>query len=75
MFRIFSKGTQQFNLIKPNVIRKLAYKVKYINGDLIMFLQILELDFFELAGSVVMNMERTNTRKKDTINIVQCSKW
>ena len=40
-----------------------------------MFLQILELDFFELAGSVVMNMERTNTRKKDTINIVQCSKW
>ena len=35
----FSKGTQPFDFTKGNVIRKLAYKVKYIrqiNGDLIM---------------------------------------
>ena len=35
---IFSKGTQPFDYIKRNVIRKLAYEVKYtsqINGGLI----------------------------------------
>ena len=39
-FCIFSKGTQPFDFIKPNVIQKLAYKVKYINqinGCLIIF--------------------------------------
>ena len=35
---IFSKGTQPFDYIKRNIIRKLAYEVKYtsqINGGLI----------------------------------------
>ena len=37
---IHSKGTRRFDFIKYNIIRKLAYKVKYtsqINGDLIVF--------------------------------------
>ena len=29
-------------------------------------------DFFKLVGSIVNNMERINTRKRNTINIVQC---
>ena len=38
---IFIKGTQTFDFMKPNVIWKLTYKVKYISqitGGLIMFL-------------------------------------
>ena len=31
-------------------------------------------DFFKLVGSIVKNMERINTRKRNTINKVQCSK-
>ena len=31
-------------------------------------------DFLKLVGSIVNNMERINTRKRNTINIVQCSK-
>ena len=40
MFCIFSKAIQPYDFIKPNVIQKLAYEVKYIsqiNGGLIMF--------------------------------------
>ena len=40
IFCIFSKGTQPTDSIKPHVILKLAYKVKYIsqiNGGLVMF--------------------------------------
>ena len=74
---MFSKGTQPFDFIKLNVIRKLAYKVKYIdqiNGGLIMFFANLRVRFFEkLVGSLVSKMERINTRKRN-INKVQCSK-
>ena len=31
-------------------------------------------DFFKLVASIVNNMERINTRKRNTTNIVQCSK-
>ena len=45
MGSLFSKATQPSDFIKPNVIRKLAYKVKYIgqiNGGLIMFFRKFE---------------------------------
>ena len=46
---IFSKGTQPLDFIKRNVIRKLAYKVKYIsqtNRGLIMFFGNSRIRFF-----------------------------
>ena len=46
---MFSKGTQPFDFIKLNVIRKLAYNIKYIdqiNGGLIMFFANLRVRFF-----------------------------
>ena len=45
MWSIFTKATQSLDFIKPNLIRKLAHKVKYINqinGVLIMFFQKFE---------------------------------
>ena len=45
---ILSKGTQPFDFIKPNVISKLTYKVKYIsqiNGGLIMFFRDSRIRF------------------------------
>ena len=73
--RIFSKSKQPIDFIKPNVIRKLAYKVKYIsqiNEGLIMFYWIFEnKNFLNYLHSI----ERINTRKRNTINIVQCSKF
>ena len=45
MWSIFAKATQSLDFIKPNLIRKLAHKVKYINqinGVLIMFFQKFE---------------------------------
>ena len=53
MCSIFSKATQLQDFIKPNVIRKLAYKVKYIsqiNGGLIMFFRkFKDRIFFKLV--------------------------
>ena len=49
MFSIFSKAVQPYDFIKPNVIQKLAYKVKYIsqiNGGLIMFFRKLKNKVF-----------------------------
>ena len=46
---MFSKGTQSFDFIKPNVIRKLAHKVKYIdqiNSGLIMIFRNPRVRFF-----------------------------
>ena len=46
---IFSKGTQPFDFIKRNVIRIIAYKVKYIsrfNRGLIMFFANSRIRFF-----------------------------
>ena len=46
---MFSKGTQTFDFIKRNVIRKLAHKVKYIdqiNGGLIMIFRNPRVKFF-----------------------------
>ena len=54
-----------FDFIKPNVIWKLNYKVKYIsqiNGGLILL----------LVGSIVNNIEKINRKKSNTINIAQC---
>ena len=74
----FSKGTQPFDFIKRNIIQTLAYKIKYvvqINGCLIMLFGHLKgRFFFKLVGSIINDMERTNTRKWNTINIVQCSR-
>ena len=77
MSSTFSKTTQPFDFIKPNVTWKLANKVKYIsqiNGGLIrFFLEIPEEHFLKLVGSIVNNMKRINTRK-GTQSTVQCSK-
>ena len=54
MCSIFSKATQPIEFIKLNVIQKLAYK-DYV-------------DFSKLVGSIVNNMERISTRKRNTIN-------
>ena len=66
------KATQPFCFIKPTIIKKLAYVVKYItqfNGGLIkIFWKFENKIFFELVGSVVNNMEKINTRKRNTIN-------
>ena len=47
MCRIFSKTTLPFDFIKPNVIQKLAYKVKYISEMVVgsYFLEIRKYDF------------------------------
>ena len=74
---IFSKGKQPFDFIKRNVIRKLAYKVKYIgqiNGGLIMFFANSRIRFLKISCLDCENMERINTRQRNTINVVQCSK-
>ena len=39
-----------------------------------MFFRNLRLRFFGLVGLTVSKMERINTGKRNTINIVQCSK-
>ena len=73
---IFSKSTQSFNFIKGNIIRKLAYKAKYVSqikGGF-MFGRNWRLGFFKLVDSIVDNMEKIDTGKWKTINIVQCSK-
>ena len=66
------KATQPFCFIKPTIIKKLAYVVKYItqiNGGLIkIFWKFENKIFFELVGSVVNNMEKINRRKRNTIN-------
>ena len=53
MCSILSKATQPFDFIKPNIIQKLAYKVKYIsqiNGGLIMFfLENSKVRFFKVS--------------------------
>ena len=69
--KFICKATQPVYFIKPNVIRNLAYKVKYIsqtNEHLIMFSEIQEYDFLKLIVSVVKNMERINSRKRNTVN-------
>ena len=69
--KLICKATQPVYFIKPNVIRNLAYKVKYIsqtNEDLIMFSEIQEYEFLKLIISIVKNMERINSRKRNTVN-------
>ena len=39
-----------------------------------MFFANSRIHFLKLVGLIVNNMERINTRKRNTINIVQCSK-
>ena len=67
---IFSKGTQPFDFIKPNIIGKLAYKVKYISqvsaGMIMVFFNLIR--FFKISS------RRINAIKRSTNNIVQCSK-
>ena len=47
----FSKGTQPFDFIQRNVIRKSTYKVKnsQINGGLIMFFGISRISFLKIC--------------------------
>ena len=54
---MFSKGTQQFDFVKRNIIQKLAYKVKYINQINDVFRKFEHKIFLKLAGSIVSNIE------------------
>ena len=59
------------------MIKKLAYKAKYITESTVMefcscFLKIENKNFLKSIGWIVNNMERIITRKKNTINIVPC---
>ena len=70
---IFSKATEPFDFIKHNIIQNSAYMVRYISQidrDL-MFFTGSTLRFFNYVGTIVNNMERINTRKRNTINTVQ----
>ena len=52
---LFSNGTQPFDFIKPNVIGKLALKVKcnsQVNGGLIMFFGNLRIRFLKLVFKI-----------------------
>ena len=72
MGSLFSKATQPSDFIKPNVIRKLAYKVKYIgqiNGGLIMFFRKFENSWLD-CEKYGMNQYK----KKEQQSTVQCSK-
>ena len=68
---MLSKGTQPFDFVKRNIIRKLVYKVEYIDQINGIFRKFKSKIFFKLAGSIVSNMERISTRKRNT-NIVKC---
>ena len=78
---MFSTNIQPFDFIKRNVIRKLPYKVSYItqiNGDLqkiYMYFVNSRIFFKKLVGSIVNNIERIDTRKRNRISIAQCSKF
>ena len=70
MCSIFGKVTQSFGFMKPNIIRKLPLKVKYIsdiNGDLIMHFGKFD-DILKFVGMIVNDIERINSRKRNTIN-------
>ena len=45
-----------------------GFIIKFLSGMLSKATQ--PFDFFKLVGSIVNNMERINTRKRNTINIV-----
>ena len=49
-----------------------GFIIKFLSSTLSKGTQ--SFDFFKLVASIVNNMERINTRKRNTINIVQCSK-
>ena len=72
---IFSKGTKPFDFIKCTVIWKLTYNIKcssQINGCLILFFGNSRISF-QNFGLIVDNVERINTRKRNTVKIVQYS--
>ena len=68
MSNIFSKATQTFDFTKPNVMRKFAYRVKYIirvNGGLIMFFFFnLRIRFFKISWINCEQNEKNQFKKK-----------
>ena len=67
MCSIFSKNTQTLDFIKHNVIRKLAYKVKYIsqiNGDLRFFAN-LRIRFFKISWLDCEQYGKNHYKKKE----------
>ena len=65
---IFSKGKQSFDFIKRNVIRKLAYKVKYINQinvGLIMFYGNSRIRFCQMSWFNCEQYGKNQYKKKE----------
>ena len=61
-------------LILDSVIRIVdcGFIIKFLSSTLSKGTQTF--DFFKLVGSIVNSIERINTRKRNPIKIVQCSK-
>ena len=61
-------------LILDSVIRIVdcGFIIKFLSSMLSKGTQTF--DFFKLVGSIVNSIERINTRKRNPIKIVQCSK-
>ena len=59
---IFSKSRSTLDFIKPTVIRKLAYKDKYIDQikEVLMFFRNSIIRIFRLGGLIMNNMEKIN---------------
>ena len=65
---LFSKGTQLFDSIKRTVIRKLAYKVKYISQisrGLIIFFGNLRIRFFKISWLDCEQYGKNQYKKKE----------
>ena len=63
-----SKGIQSFDFIKPNVIRKLSNKIKYIsqiNGGLIMFFGNLRIRYFWISWLNCEQYGKNQYKKKE----------
>ena len=69
---LFNKDTYPFDFIKPNVIWKLNFKVKYkcqVNGGLIMFFENSRIRFFKISWLDYEQYGKNQYKKKNTINI------
>ena len=65
MCSIFSKATQPFDFIKPNVIRNLAYKVKYIREIVRGLIEHLRMRFFKIIWRDCEQYGKNQYKKKE----------
>ena len=61
---IFSKATQPFDFIKPNIFGKLAYKVKYISQINVGLIWNLRIRFFQISWPNCEQYRKNQYKKK-----------